>query len=141
MENIFKLRDLATKKVTVKQAGGIGKVGLIGPDQDPDDFSPLTPYIMVSKHKWRLDFLDSFRGRTKEIELDTLEAAATELGKAVVGSKFLDTALCAQDMPTCAQNQRISPVASFAETLSSADLAVFRGELEHMLKVIDRLDR
>jgi len=140
MKNIFKLRDLATKKVAVKDAGGIGKVGLLGPDQDPDDFTPLTPYIMVSKHRGRLDFLDTFKGRVKDIELDTLEATAAELGRAIVGSKFVGTALCTQDMPTCAQNQRISPVASFSETLSSADLAVFRGELEQMINTIDRLE-
>lgn len=140
MQNIFRLRDLATKKVSVKAAGGIGKVGLLGPDQDPDDFTPLTPVIMVVKHRAQLDFIDGFKNRVEDLELETLDRTANEIGRAIVGSKFVGTALCSIDMPTCAQNQRISPVASFAETVTSADLAIMRSELESALKVLDRIE-
>ena len=141
MENIFRLRHLATKQVSVKQAGGIGSVGLLGPDQDPDDFSPITPVIMTTKVKARLEFLDAFKGRADELELATLDDVALEVGRAIVSSRFIDTALCSEDMPTCAVNQRISPVASIAETVTSADLAVARAELESALKVIERMER
>ena len=140
MNTIFRLRDLATKATSVKAAGGIGKVGLLGPDQDPDDFTPITPVIMVVKHQAQLEYIDSFRNRVEDLELETLDRTAAEIGRAVVGSKFIGTALCTADMPTCAQNQRISPVASFADTVTSADLAVMRTELERALKVIDRLE-
>lgn len=140
MQNIFRLRDLATKKINIKKAGGIGKVGLLGPDQDPDDFTPLTPVIMVVKHKAQLDFIDGFKNRIEDLELATLDRTAKEIGRAIVGSKFVSTALCTADMPTCALNQRISPVASFAETLTSADLAIMRNELESAIKVLDRLE-
>ncbi|WP_223426651.1 hypothetical protein [Tateyamaria pelophila] len=140
MEKVFRLRDLATKTVTAKAGGGIGSVGLLGPDQDPDDFTPITPVVMVIKHKAQLDYIDGFKNRVEDIELETLDRTATEIGRAVVGSKFVGTALCTADMPTCAQNQRISPVASFAETVTSIDLAILRTELEHTLKMIDRLE-
>lgn len=140
MKSIFRLRDLATKTVTARAAGGIGSVGLLGPDQDPDDFTPITPVVMVVKYKSQLDYLDGFKNRVEDIELETLDRTATEIGRAIVGSKFVGTALCSIDMPTCAQNQRISPVASFAETVTSVDLAVMRSELESALKLIDKLD-
>lgn len=140
MKSIFRLRDLATKTVSAKAAGGIGSVGLLGPDQDPDDFTPITPVVMVVKYKSQLDYLDGFKNRVEDIELETLDRTATEIGRAIVGSKFVGTALCSVDMPTCAQNQRISPVASFAETVTSVDLAVMRSELESALKLIDKLD-
>lgn len=140
MDTIFRLRDLATKEVTVKAAGGIGSVGLLGPDQDPDDFTPITPVVMLVKYKAQLDYIDGFQNRIEDLELETLDRTANEIGRAVVGSKFVGTALCAADMPTCAQNQRISPVASFAETVTSADLAVMRSELENALKLVERLE-
>jgi hypothetical protein len=140
MTSIFRLRDLATKTVSVKSAGGIGSTGLLGPDQDPDDFTPITPVVMVVKYQAQLNYLDGFRNRIEDIELETLDRTALEIGRAVVGSKFVGTALCAVDMPTCAQNQRISPVASFAETVTSVDLSIMRSELEKALKMIDRLD-
>lgn len=140
MNKIFRLRDLATKEVSVQAAGGIGSVGLLGPDQDPDDFTPITPVVMVVKYKAQLNYIDGFRNRVEDLDLETLDRTATEIGRAVVGSKFVGTALCSADMPTCAQNQRISPVASFAETVTSADLAVMRSELQQALKLIDRLE-
>ncbi|WP_424987438.1 hypothetical protein [Microbulbifer sp. S227A] len=140
MKTVFRLRDLATKSVTVRAAGGIGSVGLLGPDQDPDDFTPITPVVMVLKYKSQLNYLDGFRNRVEDIEPETLERTAAEIGRAVVGSKFVGTALCTADMPTCAQNQRISPWASMAETITNVDLAIMRNELEDALKLIDKLD-
>lgn len=140
MKSVFKLRDLASKKISLKKAGGIGKLGKLGPDQDPDDWTPLSPYIMVSKHKSRLDFLDNFKGRVDDLRLKTVDAAAKDLGRAVVGGQ-IGLALCAPDMPTCAQNQRISPLASHGDLVTNVDLAVFRGELENMIEMIDRLER
>lgn len=137
---VFRIRDLTTKAISAKAAGGIGSVGLLGPDQDPDDFSPISPYVMVSKFKSQLEFLDRLGDRITKIDTEVLDKVALDIGRAVVASKFFPgTALCSIDMPTCARNERISPVASLADTVTNLDVAVMQAEMEDVLRRVKRL--
>ncbi len=141
MTSVFKLRDLASKSINMKEVGRTGSVGLVGPDGDIDDFpTPITPYIAVAKYRAKIDYLDHFKGRVDELQLEALDNTALDIGRAVVGAKFTGTALCSVDMPTCAQNARISPVASFGDSLTNIDLAVLRADLEQVIKHIDKLE-
>ena len=141
MKSVFRLRDLATKSIDMKAVGRTGSVGLVGPDGDIDDFpTPITPYISIAKYRAKLDYIDHFKGRIEELDLNILDQTALDVGRAVVGAKFVGTALCSADMPTCARNARISPVASFGESLTNIDLAVLRSELEQVIKHIDGME-
>lgn len=139
---VFKIRDLATKAIPAKSAGGFGSVGLLGPDQDPEDFSPITPYVMLDKARGQMDFIDRLGDRVEKIEVETLNKVAQNVGSAVLAAKFFPgTALCAIDMPTCARNERISPFASMVDTVTNLDLAVTREYLRDAIERIDRLEK
>jgi len=136
---VFKIRDLATKAVAASSAGGFGSVGLLGPDQDPDDFTPISPYVMLTKALGQMDFIDRLGDRIEKVEVETLNKVAQNVGSAVLASKFFPgSALCAIDMPTCVRNERISPFASMVDTVTNLDLAVTR---EHLRAAIERIDR
>lgn len=136
---VFKIRDLATKAISAKSAGGFGTVGLLGPDQDPDDFPTITPYVMLDKSIGQLDFINRLGDKIQNLDVETLDKAALNIGRAVLSSKFFPgAALCAVDMPTCARNERISPFASMIDTMTNLDLAVTR---EHLRLNIERIDR
>jgi len=139
----FKIRDLATKAVANVGAGAFSGVGLIGPDQDPDDFPPgILPYIMLSKVQSQLDSLREFAGREAEIDIEMLDRVALDIGRRIVASQFaLGTQLCTIDMPTCAANPRISPVASLANEITNFDVAFARANLERQLEHIDRWEK
>lgn len=139
--NVFKLADLTSKRLQGRQAGlGLGSVGYLGPDQDPDDFTPISPWVMVGKVVGQLEFLDQVD--VAKLDVAVLDRVALDIGRYVVAGKFFPgTALCTQDMPTCARNERISPVASLADTVTNIDLGRLRHQLQETLERIDRLDR
>jgi hypothetical protein len=139
--SVFKLADLTSKRLPELAAGlGVGSVAYPGPDQDPDDFTPISPWVMVGKVISRLDFLDVVD--VGKLDVAVLDQVAIAIGRHVVAGKFFPgTALCTQDMPTCARNERISPVASLADTVTNVDLGVLRHQLQRTIERIDRLDR
>ena len=138
---VFKIRDLTTKVVAAKSVGKTGSVGLLGPDQDPDDFTPITPWVMLGKHLAQVDYIDRLGDKIEKIDVETLDNVALNVGRAVVAGKFFPgTALCSIDMPTCARNERISPVASMVDTVTNLDLAVLREQLRVGIERIDRFE-
>jgi hypothetical protein len=138
---VFRIADLTSKKIAApKQGSGIGSVGYLGPDQDPDDFSPISPWVMVGKIIKQLDFLDKID--IDKVNTEMLDEIALDVGRNVVAGKFFPgTALCSENMPTCARNERISPVASLAESITNIDLGVVRHQLELAIERIDRFDK
>jgi len=138
---VFRIADLTAKRIKAPRGGiGVGSVGYLGPDQDPDDFTPISPWVMVGKVISQLDFLDNVD--PTKLDVEVLDQAALDIGRNVVAGKFFPgAALCAIDMPTCARNQRISRYASLAESITNIDLGLLRDQLGQAIERIDRLEK
>jgi hypothetical protein len=135
---VFKVADLTHKRIS-GVAFGSGSVGLVGPDDDVDDFSPISPWVMVAKVFSRLDYLD--RVDVAKLDAQTLDRSALDVGRAVVASKFFPgTAQCTIDMPTCSRNPQISPVASIANSVTNIDLGILRQQLTRALAHLEKLE-
>jgi len=114
--------------VVIARNGSGGRVGLVGPDGDIDDFpTPITPYISVAKY---VKVFDQFK--FEKVNLSEM----LEINKRI-GSQFT-AAYCLQDRPTCGSNPGISPVANFGERYNFADVMELRKELEVTINHIDR---
>jgi hypothetical protein len=138
---VFRVSDLTSKRITPPRGGlGAGSVGYLGPDQDPDDFTPITPWVMLGKAYNLLDFID--KADVANLDMAVLDRAALDVGRNIVAGKFFPgTALCTEDMPTCARNERISPFASLGESFTNIDLGVLRQELTLAIERIDRFEK
>lgn len=137
---VFRISDLVSKRIQVGGDLGIASVGYIGPDVDPTDFSPATPYIMVATVADKIRVLDGVD--VAKLTPDVLDSLAVDIGRAVVSSAFFPgTALCAQDAPTCAANPTISPIASSVESITNIDLGLLRSQLSLTLERLDSFEK
>lgn len=135
---VFRITDLTAKRIKAPRGGS--RVGYLGPDQDPEDFPRISPWVMLTKTAHQLEFLD--RVDVESLDIEFVDRIALNVGRSVIAGKFFPgTALCSVDMPTCVRNQRISPVASLAHSITNADLAVLRHELEATLERIERFEK
>lgn len=136
---VFRLADLTRNRAKAATFDA-GAVGLLGPDQDPDDFTPISPWVAFARAKERLGFLQ----RTDIAKLDAriIDDVALTIGREIVASAFFPgTALCSEDMATCGTNPNISPVAVGVDLYTNVDVAVLRNEIEHVARHIDQLHR
>ena len=116
----FKVQDLMISVVPSRV--GAGGVGMPGPDATLDDFPPtITPVISVAKYSPRFRLFDQFEGRIELLNSELLNEIALDVGKMAIAGAIKGTAYCTIDMPTCARNQWLSPVASLAESLRFED--------------------
>ncbi|MCB0082848.1 MAG: hypothetical protein KDE47_18040, partial [Caldilineaceae bacterium] len=71
-----------------------------------------------------------------QLTMESLNAAAINIGRVAIGSMFL----CTEDMPTCEANAVISPVASFEDGLRFEDLVLAKEILAETIERIDKLE-
>jgi hypothetical protein len=114
--------------VVIARNGSGSKVGMVGPDQDIDDFpTPITPYINVGR---LVKYFD-------RVKFDKIALPEFMQVNQQIGAKFT-AAYCLQDRPTCGSNPGISPVASLGEVYDFKDILQVKRELEVAINHIDR---
>lgn len=134
----FRIKDLMINVVAQR---GSGAAGMPGPDDDITDFPPhLTPVIMVAQYSPRFRAIGQFAGNIERLSPDAVNKLSIEAGNAAVAGALFRTALCAEDSPTCAANQIISPVATLGASLRFDDLVMVKGLLTEAVEGITELE-
>lgn len=138
---VFRISDLTAKRIEAPRGGlGVGSVGYLGPDQDPDDFTPISPWVMLGKVINQVDYLHKVD--VAKLDIEVLDQVALNVGRSVVaGGLYSVVAHCLQDMPTCEANQIISNLAKLAESITNIDLGVVRHQMEQTIDLMDGLDK
>lgn len=142
----FKIKDLMINVIPEKWTvgGGGGGASLCSMDQASVDHTPITPHtpvILVARYTPRMNVLDSFADQIDNLEAEQLEHIALDMGRAAVAGKLMrGTALCTQEMATCANNERISPWASDGAFLDASDLADLKIQLRDAVMQIEKVE-
>ena len=129
----FRVKDLMINVLPARGRGG-ASAGLIGPDQDITDFTPITPIVIVVSKLYNLRAIEKLG--LSRLTVDGFDAAALNLGRAALSGMFL----CTENMPTCGANEAISPVATPLERLRLEDLVVAKEVLTEVIQSIDKVE-
>jgi hypothetical protein len=130
----FRIKDLMINVIPSAFVGGGGS-SQPGPDDDMNDIPWwLTPVISIAVQTSKFQAI-------RKVGLENLAAVemehvAHDLGFAALGGAFL----CSQDMPTCAQNPRISPWATPGVALRFDDLPEVKLLLNEALEYITKIE-
>ncbi len=116
MNGVFSIKDLMIN--VVSKGRGAGTAGLFV-ETPPTPLTPITPVAAITAYHKRFKAIDKLL-LDKNVDIAAIDRTALDVGRAVIGSRL--TALCSMDMPTCRDNDRISPLASkFTDALMQAD--------------------
>ena len=147
----FMVRDLIITVMPESRGTGGGDVGLVGPDQDVTDFSPISPWVHVATHGRAIRHLE---GVVKEAVAEgvdgraILESAAVRRVAEGLGGKIVGAAIIGavgMPNPDCEGNSGlptwISPIA-FEQlgSLRVEDLPVLKAELKRVLETVEQLE-
>jgi len=116
------------------QGSGGGSVGLIDPDTDITAFPPwVTPIIRVAKDTRKITTLTA---NVAELDVAALDIVARDIGRAAIGTSLM----CTEYSQTCEAMPRISPYATFGESLRFEDLLTVKELLTETLTYITKLE-
>ena len=130
---MFKVQDLM---INVMSGSGGGSAGMPAPTEETPP-SPISPIAVTQVLEYKLQLVDKYMKLGKVVELEQFDELALDVGRMLVGVHV--AAYCTEDMATCDNNARISPLAHEGlGVLKATDFGVLKQQVNAASEWIDQ---